>query len=258
MVGIIVSTQQFLVRCLLEEYTLIIVRIPTLIPNFHLNLHLHPFLKYRVNNGYQNKKSYVFSGCFRAIVCLSKLNVPQIIPRPAPTPGPSQQKILVSSPSHYSSRDKITGPPILRRSSTSSSTSQDLDLPQFPRVLALRRRDGNARRMSLESDSSVPSIQIEPPTRSSSEASLATTVAGHLLPTGDVAQELDFSAPPAGYDIPNRQRSYSMHGSQYEYSRPQSRTGFRYGPTSPTASTVRPVIPGISAQNTLANNAPRK
>ena len=136
-------------------------------------------------------------------------------------------------------RDQITGPPFLRRSSTDSSVSSEVP---YPRVAALRRRDGNARRMSLDSDSSVPSINIEPPTRSSSEASLATTVAGHLLPSGEVAQEPDFSAAPPGYNPPVRESNHQPLTSPHQHPRPQSRTGFRYGPPAPKTG---PVIPGI-------------
>lgn len=120
-------------------------------------------------------------------------------PRPVPPPNPTQNG--------HRRRQSI---------SSSSSTSQHADNTSIKPSHVSRLRNLFRRRpdsLSSSSSSTVPTIQIEPPSRPESVETMAATTGGPIfrdLPPDPVTQRAQHFATPTG--------------------RPPSRTGFMYGP----------------------------
>ncbi|KAL5494545.1 hypothetical protein ACEPAI_6 [Sanghuangporus weigelae] len=134
-------------------------------------------------------------------------------------------------------------------STSSSSTSSPRAFPTPSSIARLQRLPIGNRKGSAESSSSIPGITIEPPSRPESIDSIATgvTLPSHMSPFVDSDTPLPNQGPapvqtPGWGGIPTQelpQQHPHAHGSAHPQ-RSSSRTGFMYGPVSPTmGGTIR-------------------
>ncbi|KAI5120567.1 hypothetical protein M0805_002517 [Coniferiporia weirii] len=149
-----------------------------------------------------------------------------IVPLPAPGQNyiPPRSSTVRPPSSARFARPRVTS---VSSSSTTSSPGIQSDAGSFPRPSRVAQLRDRGRGYS--SESSVPGIIIEPPSRPESTDTIATvaTLPAHLSPFNP--QPVMFSPEQPTAPV------YSVHPPNSRHSahdRPASRTGFRYGPSA--------------------------